>query len=252
VLSVPSCPVPFGAVPTMANRESEVHLFMDSGDDAFSNVQRARPLPVLVLADVSGSMSEHGKIQTLNASIAAMVRDFATVDSANGEIAVGVITFGNGEARVHQPVEPASVVQWSDLVAMGDTPLGRAFQLTRTVLDDETAVPKRAYHPTLVLVSDGRPTDKWEGPLDDLLASPRGSRAVRLAVAVGSEAGSRSYGVLQRFIDNPAIPVVTAEEVDRLKHFFSWVATSVTTRVRSSRPDDLSSFDPDELYDLTD
>jgi uncharacterized protein YegL len=225
---------------------------MDHGADAFSNVQRALPLPVLVLADISGSMGEHGKIQTLNTAIAAMIRDFSAADATNGEITVGVIAFGDDQARVHLSVQPASVIRWSDLAPAGNTPLGKAFDLARAVLEDEEAVPRRAYPPTLVLVSDGRPTDKWEGPLDDLLASPRGAKAVRLAVAVGSEAGSQSYRVLERFISNPAIPVVTAGEVDRLKHFFSWVATSVTTRARSARPDDLSSFDPDELYDLTD
>jgi hypothetical protein len=75
---------------------------------------------------------------------------------------------------------------------------------------------------------------------------------LRLAVAVGAEMGSNEYRVLEEFVANPAYPVVRAEEIDRLSQFFDRVTVTVTTRVRSSNPDDLSSFDPDELYDLTD
>jgi uncharacterized protein YegL len=80
-------------------------------DDMFRTVQRPRHLPVLVLADASGSMAESGKIETLNTSIAAMIRDFAAEDSAHSDITVGVIAFGDNEAWVHQAIEPATVIR---------------------------------------------------------------------------------------------------------------------------------------------
>jgi hypothetical protein len=72
---------------------------------------------------------------------------------------------------------------------------------------------------------------------------------VRLAVAVGPEAGTAAYQVLERFVANPVIPVVTAQEIDRLAHFFQWVTRTVTTRVRNGNV--APTFDPDELSDLT-
>ncbi|MFE6331900.1 VWA domain-containing protein [Streptomyces sp. NPDC057798] len=215
-------------------------------------VQHARPLPVLVLADVSGSMDQDKKIETLNNAMAGMINSFATEDSLYGEITVGVITFGGAEARLHQPLVPASQAHWNSMSAGGRTPLGAALDLARTILEDPEAVPKRAFQPTLVLVSDGIPTDEWEPALERLLASPRGKRAIRLAVAVGPEAGGPAYQVLERFVANPAIPVVRTDELDRVRQFFQWVTVSVATRVRSGSPDDLSTFDSDELYDLTD
>ncbi len=37
-----------------------------------------RPLPVIVLADISGSMSENGKIDSLNHALDEMIKSFAT------------------------------------------------------------------------------------------------------------------------------------------------------------------------------
>jgi uncharacterized protein YegL len=217
--------------------------------------QRPRPLPVLVLADVSGSMAEDGKIDVLNASLTTMIREFASEDSLRGEIWVGVVTFGGLDATLHQRPVPASELVWTGLTASGRTPLGHAIQLATGLLQDEEVIPPRSFLPTLVLVSDGIPTDEWRGPLDDLLASPRGAKAVRLAVGVGREMDEEAFGVLSAFTGNPG-SVVPAEEVHGLARFFSWVTASVTSRVRSGRPDDpdlvqdTSTIQPDDLLDF--
>ena len=46
---------------------------------------------------------------------------------------------------------------------------------------------ERALPPVLVLISDGQPTDDFEGGLRVLMAEPWGMKAVRLAVAIGGE-----------------------------------------------------------------
>lgn len=58
-----------------------------------------RPLPVVVLADVSGSMSVDGKIQALNQSLREMLGAFVSVDELRADLQVCVIAFG-GTARV--------------------------------------------------------------------------------------------------------------------------------------------------------
>ena len=52
-----------------------------------------RPLPVIVLADVSGSMNEEGKIEALNMAIKEMVSTFSKESRLRAEIQVGLITF---------------------------------------------------------------------------------------------------------------------------------------------------------------
>jgi uncharacterized protein YegL len=221
------------------------------GTSLFASVQRPRSLPVLVLADVSGSMGQDGKIQALNDSVSKMIRAFATEQSPHGEITVGVITFGNGRAQVHQPVTPAAELSWTELAPAGNTPMGQAFELARTLLDHEETVPRESYQPVLVLVSDGMPNDEWETPLEALCESQRGAKALRLAVAVGADVGSKAHRVLEKFV-TPGYRVYPADEAEGLRHFLQWVTFSVTASVRSGRPGDPGAFDPAELYDLTD
>lgn len=200
-----------------------------------AKAQRPRPLPVLILADVSGSMADDGKIDVLNRSVATMVRAFAAEDSLRGEIWTGVITFGGSGATLHHPLAPATDVRWQDMLATGRTPLGSAFELVTDLLSDEATIPRRAFRPTVVLVSDGVPTDPWREPLARLLASERGGKALRLAVGVGQDMDAEAFSVLDAFINNSQIKVGRADEVHELPRYFDWVTATVTTQVRIGR-----------------
>jgi uncharacterized protein YegL len=136
------------------------------------------------------------------------------------------------------------------MTPFGRTPLGQALDLTNALLADENVISRRAFLPTLVLVSDGLPTDEWREPLDRLLASPRGGKAVRLAVGVGQDMDEDAFDVLRAFIDNPAIQPVRADDAHLLSRYFSWVTMSVTQRARSTRPNDIVHISSDELDDL--
>ena len=85
----------------------------------------ARPLPVIVLADVSASMGTSGKIEALNDAVAEMISTFAEEDDSRAEIHVSVITFGLGGAAVHKPLRPANETQWEAMEAAGRTPMGK-------------------------------------------------------------------------------------------------------------------------------
>jgi uncharacterized protein YegL len=227
----------------------------EQGETPFAAVQRPKPLPVLVLADVSGSMTEHGKIQSLNLAMASMVRALARERSPRGEISIGVITFGGRGVALHRRPVPAASATWADMEAVGGpegTPMGDAFEAARRILDDEEMIPARAYDVTLVLISDGRPTSEWRPQLDRLLSSERGARSLRLAVAIGPETGSAAYRVLESFVGDPLYPVIRAEEADRVPEIFKYLTQSMSVRVNSARPDDASVFDPGELADLSD
>ena len=79
-------------------------------------VQSARPLPVIVLADISGSMGVDGKIQALNHAVREMLEAFQDEADLRAEIHVSVITFG-GQAKTHLPLGPARNAKWSYLGA---------------------------------------------------------------------------------------------------------------------------------------
>lgn len=194
----------------------------------------ARPLPVILLADISGSMSVNGKIGALNLAAWEMVKSFAEEDDSRAEIHVAVITFGGSGAMLHLPLTPAAKVSWPNMNADGFTPLGEALALVTRLIEDKAQIPSRAYRPTIVLVSDGQPTDDWENPLKGLLASGRASKASRFALAIGDDADE---AVLSKFLASPEARVFHAHEARDIAKFFRFITMSVTSRTRSTNPD---------------
>jgi uncharacterized protein YegL len=196
-------------------------------------VTTARPLPVILLADVSGSMATNGKIDALNDAIQSMID-------------VSVIAFGKGGARLHQPLLPAAQIKWDRVTAAGNTPMGAAFDLVVKMVEDHDQIPSRAYRPTVVLVSDGQPTDEWREPLQRMLASDRAAKASRFVLGIGDDADP---AMLAEFLADPAARVYSAHEARQIKNFFRWVTMSVTQRTRSVNPNSVVVLDPMALDD---
>ena len=206
-----------------------------------------RPLPVILLADVSGSMSVNGKIEVLNDSVAQMIATFAAEDGVRAEIHVAVIAFGGNGATLHKPLRPAHESPWEPMKAAGRTPMGSAFALAREVIEDREVIPSRAYRPTLVLVSDGMPTDEWRGPLNELLQSERASKAMRFAMGIGADA---DYETLTSFLSDDEGRVFEAHEARQIRNFFQWVTMSIATRSTSANPDEPITLDPTDIDDF--
>ncbi|MNR09816.1 von Willebrand factor type A domain protein [compost metagenome] len=214
-------------------------------------VAAPRPLPVIVLADASGSMSENGKIEALNAATKEMVATFAKESRLRAEIQVGLITFG-GKAQMHLPLVAAhSVAGFAELKADGVTPMGAAFDLARQLLEDKDRIPSRAYRPVLILLSDGQPTDDWETSFKALCDSERAQKATRLAMAIGPDA---DVAMLKDFANDAEAPIFKAHNARDIHRFFRAVTMSVTTRTASQNPDLSTVFvvppPDDEALDL--
>jgi uncharacterized protein YegL len=209
-----------------------------------------RPLPVIVLADVSGSMSENGKIEVLNDALKSMIISFAKESRLRAEIQVGLITFGGEFAKEHLPLVAANRIEGVEAFkATGRTPMGHAFELARQLLEDKEKIPSRAYRPVLVLVSDGAPTDAWEAPLAELKGSERAQKASRFAMAIGADADRMMLG---QFANERETPVFEADGARDIMKFFKAVTMSVVARSASVSPDqglalDLGSDLSDDL-----
>ncbi len=211
-------------------------------------VSAAKPLPVIILADTSGSMSVNGKIDALNLALSDMIASFADQPEGRAEIHVSVITFGK-EAKVHTELAPATESSFIPLEAKGMTPLGGALELARELIEDKTKVPSRAYIPTIVLISDGLPNDDWEASLDRLHKSERGRKAQRFALGVGEDADAV---VLRKFLADPDARIYGASDARQIKSFFRWVTMSIVARSRSVSPNEpeVLDFKPNDLDEL--
>ena len=191
-------------------------------------VAKAKPLPVVLLLDVSTSM--HGNsIKELNSAVKEMILDFAAAEKNEVEILVSIITFG-AEVLLHTPYTSAKDIEWQDLVVSGATPMGTAFSMAKAMIEDKETTPSRAYRPTIVLVSDGAPNDSWEQPLRDLVNEGRSQKCDRMAMAIGSDA---SNSVLNEFVSGTENKVFTAQDSSHIQEFFKFVTMSVTTRTQS-------------------
>lgn len=194
-------------------------------------VPTAKPLPVVFLLDVSGSMSG-SKIANLNQAVEDMLRSFSAENMMETEIRVSVITFGS-EVKLHLPFTRADGIKWNPLCAGGGTPLGTALRMAKDMIEDKDQIPSRAYRPAVILVSDGRPGDSWKTPLKDFIESGRSSKCDRMALAIGRDADE---AVLGEFVEGTTNPLFHAENAAKLKDFFKFVTMSVTVRSKSRTP----------------
>lgn len=207
-------------------------------------VASARPLPVILLVDVSGSMEANGKIAALNRAVVEMLASFQGEENSRVEIQVAIITFGGQTASVFQDLRPVSEIKYTDMKAYGKTPMGAAFKLATDLIEDRQKIPSRAYAPTIVLVSDGIPTDEWEMPLRLLLSSERASKAARFAISIGDDANQET---LKMFLDGYTNNLKLAHEAAEIQKFFRWVTMSVTTRSQSNNPNRIESTEPNDF-----
>jgi len=191
----------------------------------------AKPLPVILLLDCSGSMNGE-KIQNLNAAVRDMLEIFRNTESSEVEIHVAVITFGE-DVKLTHALSTSCDIQWHDLSSSGATPLGTALEMAKAMIEDKNVLPSRAYRPTVVLVSDGCPTDSWEQPLQAFISDGRSAKCDRMAMAIGANADE---AVLGKFLEGSPNPLFYAENAKQLRDFFKFVTMSVTIRTKSQTP----------------
>ena len=185
-----------------------------------------RPLHFFWIVDCSGSMSGE-KIESLNNAIKeALPAMRAEADkNPNAQVYVRTIKFSNGAEWIDPQPEKLEDFRWFDLSADGVTDMGRALSMVADELKGPL-MKQRALPPVLVLISDGQPTDDFNGGLNKLVNTPWGGKAVRIAIAVGTDADK---DVLQKFIGRHAseFKVLEANNPQALVKYIKWVSTAV-------------------------
>ena len=199
--------------------------------DSFTT-ESPRPLPVILMLDTSGSMRVDGKIQALNLGLADLLETLRDEDDGTGVIHVAVVTFGGDQPKLVGQLVPVAQFSVEPLAAAGRTPMGGAFELVSAMVEDRDVIPSRAYRPTIALLSDGIPTDEWEGPLAAFLAGERAQKATRLALGIGADA---SRDCLREFAGEDH-NVRRIDEVSQIRAYLQFVSMSVVARSVSQDP----------------
>ena len=191
-----------------------------------------RPLHFIWICDCSGSMAGE-KIGSLNYAIQNAIPAMQTAadDNPNAQVFVRCIKFSDGaQWHIAQPT-PVADFKWMDLSADGVTDMGKALSMVAEQLK-MPPMDNRGLPPVLVLVSDGQPTDDFNGGLKALMDQPWGKRSVRIAIAIGQDA---HLDVLQKFIGHAEIKPLQANNSETLVRYIHWASTAVLKSASSPR-----------------
>jgi uncharacterized protein YegL len=182
-----------------------------------------RRLPVYLLLDCSGSMSGE-PIEAVRMGIRALLSDLKSDPQALENAWLSIITFDSVAKQV-VPLTEVGMFQEPDIRATGTTSLGGALKLLTTSIENDvrktTSTQKGDYKPMVFIMTDGAPTDSWEGPADELKRKKPGK-------IVGCAAGpSARDDVLKRITED----VVRLQDTSpgTLGAFMAWVSASIST-----------------------
>lgn len=202
-----------------------------------------KSLPIVLLLDVSGSMSDGmtggdngSKIDVLYRATNLMIDELdKQAKKQECGFKLAIITFGSN-VEVHTPYTDVKDIKGklAPFSANGMTPLGHAIDLAKDMIDDKSVTPGRWYRPAVVLISDGFPNDDWQGIMASFINDGRTSKCQRFAVGIGSE-GDVNFDMLRTFVsvpENCKKAENAAEIVDALK----FVTMSVSSRSASGNP----------------
>lgn len=212
-------------------------------------ITKERALPIFILADTSGSMIGE-KIQAVNKAIHDMINTLRNVNDIRGVFKVSIITFGGDKVCVQQLPTDVRDIKFEELSAAGKTPMGEAITVATELIEDKAVVKSSDYLPTVVLLSDGYPTDfpggrnatleqylEWE-PIKKMHEGTRSQKCMRVAMSVDS---GTDISMLKAFLNNGTEPMLAAD-ADDIAKLFKWVTMSTISRMSSVNPDDVKSF----------
>ncbi len=238
-------------------------------------------LPIIYVIDTSGSMA-YDRIESVNQAMYQTVdvmKDIAHREP-NAEIKIGILTFASGaEWRTKDATGKPSLIYmedfyWNDLEAGGLTDIGDALnelhdKMSRySFFSDEVGYKM----PVIIFLSDGEPTDDWEGALESIRDNNKWFRySTKICMAVGEDANE---DILARIAGRPdgrpnSEAVIKITDTDTLKKLIRVVSAtaskigsvsrtnndvqeSVLTEVKGKMSDELGVTIADQTSDYTD
>lgn len=202
-----------------------------------------RTMTLFFLIDTSGSMSGN-KIGAVNDAIVNVLPMLEDISSSNpdAEIKVAALEFSNGTKWLYNEPKSVEDFKWIDVQAGGLTSLGEACLELNSKLSRSGYMKSASgsYAPAIILLSDGGPTDNFDGGLQTIQGNNWFKNAIRIAIAIGDDA---DLDVLARFTGNSEA-VIKVQNIDALKQIIRIVAvTSSQIGSKSSSAGDTSKQD---------
>ena len=183
-----------------------------------------RTMTMFFLIDTSGSM-EGSKIGALNDAMENVMPIIGEIsdENADAEIKIAVLDFSSEVKWLYDEPKTAANFQWRNVNAEGLTSLGDACLQLNEKLSKSHGFMQSAsgsYAPTIILMSDGEPTDNYKVGLDKLKENNWFKAAVKFAIAIGEDANT---DILVEFTGNKEA-VLTVHNIEALKRIIKFVS----------------------------
>ena len=188
-----------------------------------------KEMVMFYLIDTSGSMDgdKIGQVNQAMEEIGPLLREEVAKFNDDVNIKIAILKFSSGCSWVTPATEPISIEDyaWNRMEAEGLTDFGAALiELNKRMTKDEFLKSATGhYAPTIILLSDGEPTDEWEGPLKVLKNNNWFNVATKIAFNIQSNKDN-----LIAFVGNSEA-VIDVQNVNALKTMIKLVT------VRSSQ-----------------
>ena len=191
--------------------------------------------PLALVLDCSGSM-DGAPIDQLNQGLSLLEQELKGDTIAAKRVRLLVVKIGgNDEAQVVGDWIDAMEFVAPSLQAGGTTPTGLAVDLALSKIEEEKQRFKQsgvAYtRPWLFLMSDGSPTDDWQGAAERCRQAEKANKVAVFPIAVGDEANSATLG---EFSGKGLLAVKQMRGL-KFRELFLWLSASMKV-VSQSRP----------------
>ncbi|UTC63033.1 VWA domain-containing protein [Treponema sp. OMZ 787] len=181
------------------------------------------------LIDTSGSM-EGEKIASLNDAMRETIPDIKDISDGNADalIKIAVLDFASGTEWITPLPQDFDTFRWQDLEAGGVTDLGEACLELNSKLNRNSFLQDKVgnYAPVIILMSDGAPTDDFNGGLAVLKQNKWFGAAIKIALSIGQDADN---DVLAEFTGNRelVIPIQNKAAMKRMIRFVSVTSSRI-------------------------
>ncbi len=183
-----------------------------------------RKMTLFFVIDTSGSMvgSKIGSVNDAIENVLPMIGEISD-ENPDSEINVAALEFSTGTRWLYDEPKEAKEFIWQKVEADGLTSLGEACEELNKKLSRNggfMSSPSGCFAPAIILLSDGGPTDNFEGGLKNLQGNSWYKNAIKIAIAIGDDADK---DVLKQFTGSTEA-VITVHNIDALKKMIRIIA----------------------------
>lgn len=183
-----------------------------------------RQMTLFFLIDKSGSMcgNKIGSVNDAIENVLPMIEEISN-ENTDAEIKVAALEFSTTTNWLYDEPKLANEFIWQKVQAGGMTSLGEAcLELNKKLSRNGgfMSTPSGCFAPSIILISDGGPTDNFDAGIKALQSNSWFKNAIKMAIAIGDDANE---DVLETFTGSKEA-IVRVKNLDALKKMIRVIA----------------------------